>query len=258
MPWRRNFGRIRSPPVRRLAASVRAQVDRSWPVDRLEAAGRHFVERQHHVGDARLRATASSAAVICAKSLRRRISRSGGGELRIDLDFLPSAAAGWLSLPGRTSTATRVSRRRAAFPPAAPARAIGENICEHLLDEFARVPEEPERLVEHRMILVPRHEHAMQRPVEIVAARNARRLRRLHRIDHRCRANPHAGPAQRAGEIEDVVGQPAVRIRLLALPGRASSSPSGALGSPCAHPPSPRPAASCLRCFRCGRCRPGI
>jgi hypothetical protein len=56
------------------------------------------------------------------------------------------------------------------------------------------------------MILVPRHQHGVQRPVEIVAGTYTGGQHRLDGVLDRGRPNPHAGLAQGAGEIDDVVG----------------------------------------------------
>ena len=82
-----------------------------------------------------------------------------------------------------------------------------------LFDIAALAEENPERLIEQHRMLVPLHEHRMQRPVEIVARADARDAHRLERIEHRARPDRHAGGAQRAREIEDVFGKTALRRR---------------------------------------------
>ena len=84
---------------------------------------------------------------------------------------------------------------------------------QHLLDQLTRLPEQPERLVEGRVVFAPVDQHGMQRPVEIVARADARREYRLDGILDRRRPDAHARLAQRAGEIDDVVGKPPVRFR---------------------------------------------
>ena len=58
-------------------------------------------------------------------------------------------------------------------------------------------------------MLVPLHEHRMQRPVKIVARADAGRLHRFERIEHRAGPKRNAGGTQRAGEIDDILGEPA-------------------------------------------------
>ena len=84
---------------------------------------------------------------------------------------------------------------------------------QHLLDQLARFPEQSECLVEGRMVLVARHQHCMQRPVEIVTGADARRQHCLDGVLHGSRANAHAGLAQSTREIHDVVGDAPVRPR---------------------------------------------
>src|SRR5579862_6028540 len=62
-------------------------------------------------------------------------------------------------------------------------------------------------------MLVPLHEHRVQRPVEILAAADAGRLQRRERIEHRAGADRNARRPQRAGEMQDVVGKSAREIR---------------------------------------------
>src|SRR5215813_8865838 len=59
-------------------------------------------------------------------------------------------------------------------------------------------------------MLVPLYEHGMQGPVEILARPDASGLHRRERVEHRAGADRNAGGAQRAREIDDVLGEPAV------------------------------------------------
>src|SRR3569833_4006346 len=56
------------------------------------------------------------------------------------------------------------------------------------------------------MVLAPRDEHCMQRPVEIVARADAGGKHRLDGVLHGSRTDAHACLAQRTREIDDVVG----------------------------------------------------
>ena len=60
-------------------------------------------------------------------------------------------------------------------------------------------------------MLVPLHEHRVQRPVEILAVADARDVERFQRVEHRARTDRNAGGAQRAREVEDVFGETASR-----------------------------------------------
>jgi predicted metal-dependent enzyme (double-stranded beta helix superfamily) len=63
-----------------------------------------------------------------------------------------------------------------------------------------------ERLIEQDRMLVPLHEHGVQRPVEIIAGADARRLYRFERIEHRTRPDRNPRRAQGARKVEDVIG----------------------------------------------------
>src|SRR6185437_5658227 len=49
-------------------------------------------------------------------------------------------------------------------------------------------------------------------PVEIVAVADARHTQGFERVEHRARPDRHAGSAQRAREVEEVLGKPAVSL----------------------------------------------
>ncbi len=78
---------------------------------------------------------------------------------------------------------------------------------DHLLHEIAGTPEQLERLVEHRMVLTSHDQHAVQRPVEIVPAADARSFHRAHRVHNGRWSQPYARIAQGAREIGDVVDE---------------------------------------------------
>ena len=78
-----------------------------------------------------------------------------------------------------------------------------------LFEIAAPLEEDAEGLVEHERMLVALHEDRVQRPIEVLAGGQAGGLNRLERIEHRARPDRQAGAAQRAGEIDDVVGKPA-------------------------------------------------
>ena len=154
-------------------------------------------------------ARAISAAVICAKSffcstsrsdtVRRAsssISRSFALELVLDAGeqrFLHALRAGFGGFGGA-------------------ARRLRQHHRHQLVEIAALAEEDAERLIEQHRMLVPLHEHRVQRPVEILARADAGGLHRLERIEHRAGPDRNAGGAQRAREIDDVLGEPAVRL----------------------------------------------
>ena len=81
---------------------------------------------------------------------------------------------------------------------------------DQLLDIAALAEENAEGLVEQNRVLVPLHEHRVQRPVEILAVADARDAERLQRVEHRAGPDRNAGRAQRAREVEDVFGEAAI------------------------------------------------
>ena len=77
--------------------------------------------------------------------------------------------------------------------------------------EIARIaPVEAEDLGEDRAMLGPRDEAGMQRPVEIRAFGEPRRLDRADRVDDPARAHRQARLAERAGEMDDVLREPRI------------------------------------------------
>ena len=66
-----------------------------------------------------------------------------------------------------------------------------------------------ECLIENPVRLVALHESCVQRPVEILAASQARCLDRLDRIEHLACADGKPRAAQHACEMNDIFGKPA-------------------------------------------------
>src|SRR5262249_1221692 len=81
-----------------------------------------------------------------------------------------------------------------------------------LLEVAALAEEDTERLVKQDRVLVALHEHRMQCPVEVVARADAGRLESLERVEHGARSDRDAGGAQRAREVDDVLGEAPLRI----------------------------------------------
>ncbi len=134
---------------------------------------------------------------------------AGDGEFGIDLHLRPGflfhAILGRLKSLGDAGLAGLGLFRRAAR------RGDGRQDRQHLFDKPAALPVDAERLVEQHPVLTLAHEHRMQRPVEVLAVGNACDLDGAHRIDHGCRPRRHAGLPQRAGEMDDIVDDTAVR-----------------------------------------------
>ena len=79
----------------------------------------------------------------------------------------------------------------------------------HPLEQLRIAPEDVEALVEQLALVAPVHEHRMQGPVEILAAREPHRLDRPQRLDHPPRADRQPRRAQGAGEVHHVAGEAA-------------------------------------------------
>ena len=141
--------------------------------------------------------------ILALQHLARR-----DGELRVDLDLGLLVVAARRSAP--SASRARVSPRPRASPSRPASAARPARACAIIFSISPRcAPEQLERRVEERAMLALLHEDGMERPVEIVARADAGRLHRADRIDHRGRADGQPGFAQRAGEIDDVVGDPA-------------------------------------------------
>ena len=93
----------------------------------------------------------------------------------------------------------------------------GSHHRHELIDVAAAAEENAESLIEQDRMLVPLHEHRVQRPVKILTGADAGSLNGFERIEHRARPDRNARRAQRAGEVEDVFGNRPVALRI-ALP----------------------------------------
>ena len=170
----------------------------------------------------------------------------GNGEAGVELDLAP-----FLRAASRAAREQRLLRCAGARPaasaarPAAPAAAASPSACR---DNRAceRRCGRPDRRA--------RCARAASRTPHAASSRNRRALpmpaasTAAQRIEHRARPDRHAGRAQRAREIEDVLGEPAL-----------ARSPAGraSLRRPQFGAQPPRSAPWPWR-LRCARCRPGI
>ena len=83
----------------------------------------------------------------------------------------------------------------------------------HQLLEIAALAEEnAEGLIEQQCVFVPLHEDRMQRPVKIVTVADTRDANGFERLEHRARPDRNAGGSERAREVEDVIGELALRL----------------------------------------------
>ncbi len=89
-------------------------------------------------------------------------------------------------------------------------RRLRQHHRQQLIDIAAAAEKDAERLIEQDRVLVAFDEHRMQRPVKIIAGADAGRLHRFERIEHRAGPDRNAGGAQRAGEVDDILGEAAL------------------------------------------------
>src|SRR5262245_50579857 len=87
-----------------------------------------------------------------------------------------------------------------------PRRRLGQHGREQLVEHATPAKEDAERLLEDERVLVALHQYRMQRPIEIVARADARRLDRRERVHHRPGTDRNAGSAPGAGEVEGGFG----------------------------------------------------
>jgi hypothetical protein len=78
-----------------------------------------------------------------------------------------------------------------------------------LIDIAPPAEKDAERLIEQDRMFVPLHEDGMQRPVKIFARTDARNFESFERLKDHAGADGDARGAQRAGEIDNVFGEPA-------------------------------------------------
>ena len=227
----RNFGRISSPPVR---AEERIMARGSMMRPRASGRKRRVVTVSKGSRSASIsrRALPISSALICAKSLARRTSLPDTVKrASTSISGISSGGLLWL-WPSNMAWLTRFSAARGFCRLARGGRDRREH-GDHLLDQLARLPEQPEGLVEDLVILVAGDEHGMERPVEVVAAADAGGEHRLDCIAYRGRPDPQPRLAQRSGEIDDVVGDAAVIRR----DGNHRRASRGAITAPPRDPP---------------------
>ena len=193
------------------AARLHAGAQRAADVDQLAAArgGKparaHQIERQRQPRDRLLGGgdlgRASSARNPSSAAPRGR-TRSAARRSR------PRTSRSRRSRPANSASWMRCAPGGGAF--GAPGRRLRQHGGDQLVDIAALAEEHAEGLVEQNRVLVPLHEHRVQRPVEIVAVADARDAHRFERVEHRARPDRHAGGAQRAREVEDVFGEAAL------------------------------------------------
>ena len=169
--WRR---RIRSPPVRRLARSVRRASMRarrrrgaSSGASAPDRCGRRKpVDLPLGLGDLGRASSARNRAAAAPRGRRRRARAS----ISISAALRAARRDGASNSASATRRGGRRRRRRLVVGVAARCR-------EHPVELRPAAPEQAEGLVEDRVLVAPLHEDRMERPVEIARAWRCRRPR---------------------------------------------------------------------------------
>src|SRR5262245_52115901 len=231
-----------------------------------EAARLDLVERKHEALDG----------VLGGRDLRRCHLREvlllqhlavGHGETRIELELRRLA----LGLAHPRQQRLLDTLRAGRWLLVLARRRLRQHGGKQLVDGAAAAEEDAERLLEDERVLVALHEYRVQRPVEIVARADARRRHRGKRVHHRAGTDRNAGRPQRAGEVDDVLGQPAgLAIATFCVPVAGETGGRRAAGGwrsmshwrwrpitpPRAARRAPRRSAAWPCRLRWGRCRP--
>jgi hypothetical protein len=143
--------------------------------------------------------------ILLLQDFARRERERG---IEIDLVLAVGPRFGHLRRQHRLREARRKLRRR--FLVAGAAIDARQQRRDHFFQQLGIAPEEIERLLEQRQLLVPRDEDCGQRFAKIGLVGNANRLDRGNRIDHFRGSDGQAGGTQHAHEVEHVLGQPAL------------------------------------------------
>ena len=178
----------------------------------------------------------------------------GYGEPRVEIDQRDGLRFFRLRLEERVGDPARARLGRSRRPLARRLRRHHRN---QLFEQAPARPEGLERLVEEKAVLMLLDEHRVQRGAEVTPIAEAHSLDRGERVQHRARAERHAGLAKRAGEMDDIFGERAAadRRRFGSVVHGAppfSRVPCGAVRRGC------RRSASAPSRLRSWRCRPGI
>ena len=107
----------------------------------------------------------------------------------------------------------------------------GEEEARDPFEEPRVAPEDVEGLVEEGALVTPPDEDRVQRPVEVVPAREPCRLDRPQRVEDRAAPDGEAGRPQGAGEVHEVGGEAARRHGVGAAEAGARSGPRCGSGS---------------------------
>ena len=210
----RYFRSISAPPAFMLARKVR-RMSMMWP---RRCGARRRVFTSSSASTSRLIASlacAISAALICAKSFFCSTSRSD--TVRRASSSISRSSGGFLSfMPENSASCTRL--RAGLRRLRRGGRRLRRQHRQQLVEIGALPEEHPERLIEQHRMLVALHEHGVQRPVEILARADARRLHRFERIEHAPGPTGMPARAQRAREIDDVLREAAASARRHAPP----------------------------------------
>ena len=82
-----------------------------------------------------------------------------------------------------------------------------QELRQRRIDSYGVAPEEAERLIEKLEILWPLDQDGVERPVQLVTLDDVHGGRGGEGVESARRPEPQAGAAQKAGEVDDVVGQ---------------------------------------------------
>ena len=213
------------------AAALHAGAQRAAHVEhmtvrmRREPAGAHLGERQHEPFHRLLGGGDLGRGHLREVFLLQHLA-FGHGHARVELDLLLFLELVFHAGEQRVMHAGGAGLRRARR-----IRRLRQHHRHELIDIAAAAEKDAERLIEDDRVLVALHEHRMQRPVEILARAEAGGLHRLERIEHRAGADRNAGGAQRAGEVDDIFGEPAGCFSVLRSRGRSARRSRDGRGS---------------------------
>ena len=123
----------------------------------------------------------------------------GHGEGRLDLDFGRLVLVlRRLALPG-LQRVLQAAAELLALSGLGRHADLRQQHLHHLFEQPRIAPIDVERLVEDLALVAPVHEHRVQRPVEVVALAEARRLDRLDGAQHLARPDRAGRPRARCG-----------------------------------------------------------
>ena len=199
-----------APPPRSDCAERAPEIDPPARRVRLEAPGRHRLDRQLQVADQGLRLLDLGRRHLLEVLVLQDLA-GGEAEGRIELERRLGILLR-LVLAGPFFRAQRLGQTpRQLLAGRGLARLeLRQQQLHHLLEQVGLAPEDVERLVEQFALVAPVDEHRVQRPVEVGPAADPDRLDRPDRIQHLARPHGQPGRPQHAREMHDVGREPAL------------------------------------------------